>query len=143
MKSGRGPTLSVWQATRSEPTNTTIVTRARMAFPRGEVRTCATRIQAAMVTAPNDTTGRADDRRAVAQHRDRRVGGDGRRRELCAGETSGESRAAGSSAVRVAGYSPELGGPRHYHLAAVLEKLGVRSRTEAVSFGVRKGLVPL
>ena len=30
-----------------------------------------------------------------------------------------------------------------YHLAAVLEKLGVRSRTEAVSFGVRKGLVPL
>jgi len=30
-----------------------------------------------------------------------------------------------------------------YHLAAVLEKLGVRSRTEAVSLGVRKGLVPL
>ena len=30
-----------------------------------------------------------------------------------------------------------------YHLAAVLEKLGVRSRTEAVSPGVRKGLVPL
>src|SRR5260370_31259263 len=29
-----------------------------------------------------------------------------------------------------------------YHLAAVLEKLGVRSRTEAVSLGVRKGLVP-
>jgi len=25
----------------------------------------------------------------------------------------------------------------------VLEKLGVRSRTEAVSLGVRKGLVPL
>ena len=30
-----------------------------------------------------------------------------------------------------------------YHLAAVLEKLGVRSRTEAVSLGIRKGLVPL
>ena len=30
-----------------------------------------------------------------------------------------------------------------YHLAAVLEKLDVRSRTEAVSLGVRKGLVPL
>ena len=30
-----------------------------------------------------------------------------------------------------------------YHLAAVLEKLGVRSRTAAVSLGVRKGLVPL
>ena len=30
-----------------------------------------------------------------------------------------------------------------YHLAQVLEKLGVRSRTEAVSLGVRKGLVPL
>ena len=30
-----------------------------------------------------------------------------------------------------------------YHLAAVLEKLGVRSRTEAVLLGVRKGLVPL
>ena len=30
-----------------------------------------------------------------------------------------------------------------YHLAAVLKKLGVRSRTEAVSLGVRKGLVPL
>src|SRR5437762_13400182 len=30
-----------------------------------------------------------------------------------------------------------------YHLAAVLEKLGVRSRTEAVPLGVRKGLVPL
>ena len=30
-----------------------------------------------------------------------------------------------------------------YHLTAVLEKLGVRSRTEAVSLGVRKGLVPL
>ena len=30
-----------------------------------------------------------------------------------------------------------------YHLAAVLEKLGVRSRTEAVSRGVRTGLVPL
>jgi len=30
-----------------------------------------------------------------------------------------------------------------YHLAAVLEKLGVRSRTEAVSLGVRTGLVPL
>ena len=30
-----------------------------------------------------------------------------------------------------------------YHLAAVLEKLGVRSRTEAVSLGIRRGLVPL
>ena len=30
-----------------------------------------------------------------------------------------------------------------YHLAAVLDKLGVRSRTEAVSLGVRTGLVPL
>jgi DNA-binding CsgD family transcriptional regulator len=30
-----------------------------------------------------------------------------------------------------------------YHLAALLEKLGVRSRTEAVWLGVRKGLVPL
>jgi len=30
-----------------------------------------------------------------------------------------------------------------YHLAAVLEKLGVRSRTEAVSLGVRTGLAPL
>jgi DNA-binding CsgD family transcriptional regulator len=30
-----------------------------------------------------------------------------------------------------------------YHLAAVLEKLGVRSRTEAVSLGIRTGLVPL
>ena len=40
----------------------------------------------------------------------------------------------------------ELGITTHtvkYHLAAVLEKLGVRSRTEAVSLGVRKGLVPL
>jgi DNA-binding CsgD family transcriptional regulator len=30
-----------------------------------------------------------------------------------------------------------------FHLAAVLKKSGVRSRTEAVSLGVRKGLVPL
>lgn len=30
-----------------------------------------------------------------------------------------------------------------YHLAAVLEKLGVRSRTEAVSRGIRTGLLPL
>lgn len=30
-----------------------------------------------------------------------------------------------------------------YHVAAVLEKLDVRSRTEAVSLGVRRGLVPL
>ena len=40
----------------------------------------------------------------------------------------------------------ELGITTHtvkYHLAAVLEKLGVRSRTAAVSLGVRKGLVPL
>lgn len=40
----------------------------------------------------------------------------------------------------------ELGVTTHtvkYHLAAVLEKLNVRSRTEAVSLGVRKGLVPL
>lgn len=40
----------------------------------------------------------------------------------------------------------ELGITTHtvkYHLAAVLEKLGVRSRTEAVSLGIRRGLVPL
>ena len=30
-----------------------------------------------------------------------------------------------------------------YHLAAVLDKMGVRSRTEAVSLGIRRGLVPL
>ena len=30
-----------------------------------------------------------------------------------------------------------------YHLASVLEKLGVRSRTEAVSRGIRTGLLPL
>jgi DNA-binding CsgD family transcriptional regulator len=30
-----------------------------------------------------------------------------------------------------------------YHLAAVLAKLGVRSRTEAVSRGIRTGLLPL
>ena len=30
-----------------------------------------------------------------------------------------------------------------YHLASVLEKLGVSSRTEAVSLGLRTGLVPL
>ncbi len=30
-----------------------------------------------------------------------------------------------------------------YHLAAVLTKLGVRSRTEAVSRGIRTGLLPL
>lgn len=30
-----------------------------------------------------------------------------------------------------------------YHLASVLEKLGVSSRTEAVSLGIRTGLVPL
>lgn len=40
----------------------------------------------------------------------------------------------------------ELGITTHtvkFHLAAVLEKLGVRSRTEAVSLGMRRGLVPL
>jgi len=30
-----------------------------------------------------------------------------------------------------------------YHLASVLAKLGVRSRTEAVSRGIRTGLLPL
>lgn len=40
----------------------------------------------------------------------------------------------------------ELGISRHtvkYHLASVLAKLGVHSRTEAVTMGVRRGLVPL
>jgi DNA-binding CsgD family transcriptional regulator len=51
--------------------------------------------------------------------------------------------ARGSSNKEIAA---DLGITTHtvkYHLAAVLEKLGVRSRTEAVSLGVRKGLVPL
>ena len=30
-----------------------------------------------------------------------------------------------------------------YHLASLLAKLGVHSRTEAVTIGLRKGLVPL
>jgi DNA-binding CsgD family transcriptional regulator len=40
----------------------------------------------------------------------------------------------------------ELGISTHtvkYHLASLLAKLGVHSRTEAVTVGVRKGLVPL
>jgi ATP/maltotriose-dependent transcriptional regulator MalT len=40
----------------------------------------------------------------------------------------------------------ELGISTHtvkYHLAALLSKLGVHSRTEAVTTGLRKGLVPL
>ena len=40
----------------------------------------------------------------------------------------------------------ELGITTHtvkYHLAAVLEKLGVASRIEAVALGMKKGLVPL
>jgi DNA-binding NarL/FixJ family response regulator len=40
----------------------------------------------------------------------------------------------------------ELGISTHtvkYHLASLLAKLGVHSRTEAVTMGLRKGLVPL
>jgi DNA-binding NarL/FixJ family response regulator len=40
----------------------------------------------------------------------------------------------------------ELGISSHtvkYHLASLLAKLGVHSRTEAVTIGLRKGLVPL
>jgi DNA-binding NarL/FixJ family response regulator len=40
----------------------------------------------------------------------------------------------------------ELGISRHtvkYHLASLLAKLGVHSRTEAVTIGLRRGLVPL
>jgi DNA-binding CsgD family transcriptional regulator len=40
----------------------------------------------------------------------------------------------------------ELGISTHtvkYHLASLLAKLGVHSRTEAVTIGLRKGLVPL
>jgi DNA-binding CsgD family transcriptional regulator len=40
----------------------------------------------------------------------------------------------------------ELGISTHtvkYHLASLLTKLGVHSRTEAVALGLRKGLVPL
>jgi DNA-binding CsgD family transcriptional regulator len=40
----------------------------------------------------------------------------------------------------------ELGISTHtvkYHLASLLAKLGVHSRTEAVSIGLRKGIVPL
>jgi DNA-binding NarL/FixJ family response regulator len=40
----------------------------------------------------------------------------------------------------------ELGISTHtvkYHLASLLTKLGVHSRTEAVTLGLRKGLVPL
>ena len=40
----------------------------------------------------------------------------------------------------------ELGITTHtvkYHLTAVLDKLGVRSRTEAVSLDMKRGLVPL
>jgi DNA-binding NarL/FixJ family response regulator len=51
--------------------------------------------------------------------------------------------AQGLSNKEVAG---ELGISTHtvkYHLASLLAKLGVHSRTEAVSIGLRKGLVPL
>ena len=33
--------------------------------------------------------------------------------------------------------------PYNYHVSSILAKLGVRTRTEAVRFGINRGLVPI